>query len=186
MSSKKPSDNSMIRVHIVGASVCLLIAGGAVWFAADSISRRRGLFLSARHELTSVREELNQSVSKRTSLSSRVSELKDATSKSLKLESSKRLNQRTADISRLAESEQISIDTLQPQEMIRDARVPVQPLELEGFARADDVSAFLAHLGARMPDMHIEQIELTSESLGSDRVRLRLLLYWFVDPAGES
>jgi hypothetical protein len=185
-SEKKAPNSSLIGVHIVGASVCILITAGSAWFAADSVARRRGLFLSARHELTSVRAELDETASQRTTLTTKVRSLEDATRDSLSLSPSKSLNLRNAEITRLAERTGVSIDSLQPQDMIRDAKVPVQPLELTGTADADDAAVFLQELGEAMPDIHVQLIEMSSVALGSDRVRLRLTLYWFVDPAGES
>lgn len=187
MSQRKPKrDPALIKIHAIGGAFCLAIAGGSVWFAADSISNRRGLFLSARHELSAVRTELDQAVSQRGSLAARVNNLEEATRDALELSSIHRLNQRTAELSRLAESVDVSVDTLQPGEMVLEARVPVQPLELVGTAGASSVSDLLDELNQQMPDMHIQSIEMTSEALGSDRVRLRLTLYWFVDPTGES
>lgn len=184
--SKSSRDPSILRIHAVCGLVCVAIAGGAVWFAADSIAKRRGLFLSARHELSAVRGELDQVVAQRSSLAMRVNALEDVTRDGLTLSSAKRLNIRTTEISRLSEEVGVSVDTLQPSEMITDSRVPVQPLELVGTAQAANVSDLLDELSERMPDMHIQMIEITSTALGSDRVRLRVLLYWFVDPTAES
>ena len=183
---KSNSSQSLLGVHIAGASICLLITAGSVWFAADSVARRRGLFLSSRHELTSVRAELDETVGQRTKLASQMRTLSEATRDSLELSPSRSLNTRSAAMTQLAEQTEISIDSLQPGDMIRDAKVPVQPLELIGSASADQTADFLTQLGERMPDIHVQHIELTSVSLGSDRVRIRLTLYWFVDPAGES
>lgn len=182
---KTKPDHGLFKVHLTGALVCATIAGGSIWFAADSVAKRRGLFLSARHELTNTKERLNDTVSKRTALVSRVQHHERLTSEQLDLVPVKQLNARSQRIARLAESLEISIDSLQPMEMITDARVPVQPLELLGSAKADTVSDLLSALDEQMPDMHIQAIELKSESLGSDRVSLRLLFYWFVDPADE-
>jgi len=187
MTQKKAQrDASNLKIHAIGGALCLAIAGGSVWFAADSIAKRRGLFLSARHELTAVRGELDQAVSQRGSLAMRVNKLEDATRDALKLSSSRHLNKRTAELSRIAESVEVSVDMLQPGDMVLDARVPVQPLSLVGTADASSVSDLLDELGNQMPDMHIQSIEMTTEALGSERVRLRLTLYWFVDPTGES
>jgi hypothetical protein len=183
---KKPRDPAALKIHVIGAIICLAIAGGSIWFAADSISNRRGLFLSARHELTTVRSELDQAVDKRTSLASRVRMLEELTSDALELSSVKLLNKRTAEISRLAESVGISVDTLMPGEMIKDARVPVQPLELVGTADAGDVSVLLDELSVQMPDMHIQLIDIRTESFDSAQVRIQFSLYWFVDPADKS
>lgn len=176
-------DMGLMKVHMTGALICVLIAGGSIWFAADSISKRRGLFLSARHELTTTKQRLNETVSHRTTLAKRVQEIEIKTSQQLDLVSVKQLNARSEDIARLCESWEVSIDSLQPLEMITEARVPVQPLELIGTAEADAVTGLLGLLGEQMPDMHIQVIELSSTSLGSDRVHLHLIMYWFVDPA---
>ncbi len=181
--SGNKKDYGQIRVHMIGASVCVLIAAGSVWFAADSVAKRRGLFLSARHELKTAKDKLNDTLARRTALTTRVQNLERLTSQQLELVSVKRVNARTAEIVRLAETTGLSVDSLQPLDMITDARVPVQPLELIGVAQADSVSDLLAKLGELMPDMHIQTIELASQSLGSDRVRVRLLMYWFVDPS---
>lgn len=187
MSGSKPNGSkSLLGIHIAGASICLLIVSGSAWFAADSVARRRGLFLSSRHELTSVRAELDETVGQRTKLAGRMRTLSEETKDSLELSPARSLNTRSAAITQLAERTQVVIDSLQPGNMIRDAKVPVQPLDLVGSASADQAAAFLEQLGERMPDIHVQLIELTSAALGSDRVRIRLTLYWFVDPAGES
>lgn len=182
---KNNTEHGLVKVHLVGAAVCVLIAGGAIWFAADSVAKRRGLFLSARHELTNTKHRLNDTVTKRSALAARVQHLERLTSQQLDLVSVKRLNARSQSIARLAESLNISIDSLQLLEMITDARVPVQPLELKGSAHADSVSDLLGKLDEQMPDMHIQAIEIDSKTLGSDRVVLHLLMYWFVDPADQ-
>lgn len=179
---KSVSDSGLMKVHFAGAAVCVLIAAGSIWFAADSISKRRGLFLSARHELTNTKHRLSEVVTRRSTLAAHVQNLERLTSQQLALVSVRQLNARSQRIARLAESLDISIDSLQPQTMITDAKVPVQPLELIGSADADAVSDLLGALGSQMPDMHIQAIELDSVSTGSDRVLIRLLMYWFVDP----
>lgn len=179
-------DPALLRIHLAGGLACLVIAGGAVWFGADSIAKRRGVFLNARHELTAVRSELDEAVGARTRLASRVEDLGDATRDALSLSPVRRLNKRTEELSRLAESVGVDVDRLQPGEMITDARVPVQPIDLDGSAVASDVSRFLSRLDRDLPDMHIQSIDMTSESLGSTRVRLRMTLNWFVDPADGS
>ena len=179
-------DPKAMRIHIIGGILCVAIAGTAIWFASDSIAKRRGLFLSSRHELTTVRADLDQAVNSRTALANRVNALEDATRDSLELSPVQRLNKRTQELSRLSETVGIEVDTLQPGKMILDSRVPVQPLELEGSAVASDVSRLLDQLDKQMPDMHIQAINMTSEALGSTRVRLQISLYWFVDPTDES
>lgn len=179
-------DPAIVKIHVAGGILCAAIASAAVVFAYQSIENRRGLFLSARHELTTIRADLDQAVAKRTSLALRVNTLEDSTRDEMHLSTVKRLNQRTAEISNIAETVGVSIDTLQPDSLIEDRRVPVQPLDLEGSAKASNVSVLLDRFDQEMPDMHIQEIEITSESLGSQRVRLRLRLYWFVDPADNS
>lgn len=187
MSDQNPvKDPALLKIHIIGGIICLSIIGGAVWFASDSIAKRRGLFLSARHELSTVRSDLDGAVSSRTSLATRVQQLDELTRDALELSPVKRLNKRTEELSRLCESVQVAVDTLQPGEMILDSRVPVQPLELSGSAAASDVTLLLEKFDEQMPDMHIQSIDMTSESLGSSRVRLRMSLYWFVDPTSGS
>ena len=187
MSHQKTSkDPAVLKIHITGIIACAAIAGTAIWFASDSISKRRGLFLSARHELSTVRSELDQAVTARTALASRVNTLEDSTRDALQLSSVKRLNKRTEELSRLFETVGVAVDTLQPGEMVLDSRVPVQPLELVGSAHAEDVTRLLQGLHDQMPDMHIQSIDLTSEALGSARVRIRMSLCWFVDPTDES
>ena len=179
-------DPAIVKIHIAGGLLCAAIASAAVVFAYQSIEKRRGLFLSARHELTTIRADLDQAVARRTSLALRVNTLEDSTRDEMHLSSVKRLNQRTAQISSIAESVGVTIDTLQPDAMIEDKRVPVQPLDLEGSANASNVSVLLNRIDTEMQDMHIQAIDMTSESLGSQRVRLRIRLYWFVDPADNS
>ncbi|MAO21913.1 MAG: hypothetical protein CMJ35_13610 [Phycisphaerae bacterium] len=184
--SNKNRDHGLLRIHAVGAIACLLVAGGSVWFATHSVAKRRGLFLSARHELTTTKNQLNETVSTRSGLATMVQRLERITSQELDLVSVKQINARSADIVELAENAGLSVDSLQPLDMITDARVPVQPLELIGRADADEVSDMLAQLEANMPDTHIQSIELSSEVFGSQQVRVRMLMYWFVDPVEQS
>lgn len=177
------ASKGLMKIHATGAALCVLIAAGAIYFAADSISKRRGLFLSARHELTSTKAELNSAIRQRGDLASQVQRLERLTAENLELISIRELNTRTAEIVALAEKADVRIDSLQPLERIADARVPVQPLALLGSARAEDASALLGALGEQMPDMHIQTIELIGDSSQSATVTLRLVLYWFVDPA---
>ncbi|MFG0244460.1 MAG: hypothetical protein ACF8MF_00195 [Phycisphaerales bacterium JB052] len=179
-------NHGLLKVHATGAIACLLVAGGSVWFATHAVAKRRGLFLSARHELTTTKDRLNETVTTRTALATRVQRLERITSQDLDLVSVKQINARSADIVELAENAGLSVDSLQPLEMIADARVPVQPLELIGSADADDVAEMLEQLDARMPDTHIQSIELTSEVFGSQKVRVRMMMYWFVDPVEQS
>lgn len=184
MPAKQTSAHGLIKIHLIGGSLCVLIAASSIYFAGSSISLRRGLFLSARQELASTKAELNTAVKQRSDLASGVQRLERVTAENLELVPVKRLNVRTADIVALAETVSIRIDTLQPLEQIPDARVPVQPLVLMGSAHADDVSGFLGLLGEKMPDMHVQSIELGSESGEDSRVTVRMVMYWFVDPAG--
>lgn len=186
MSTKRPGDSSMMKVHAAGAAACLIVAAGSIWFATHTVSKRRGLFLSARHQLTTTKAELNETVARRSAIATQVQRLERLTSKELDLVSVRGINTRTAEIARIAENNGVRVDSLQPLSMISDARVPVQPLELLGGTEADSVSDLLDELERQMPDMHIQAIELTNEALGSDQVRIRIMLYWFVDPVEDS
>lgn len=183
MQAKGGMSPELLKIHGIGGGLCVLIAGCAIFFAGSSITKRRGLFLSARQELASTKTQLNEAVRQRGVLASRVQRLEQLTREDLDLVSVRRLNARTADIVALAERADVTIDSLQPQERILDARVPVQPLDLVGSAGADSVVAFLGALGEEMPDIHVQMVMLTSGSFESSVVDLRLQLFWFVDPA---
>jgi hypothetical protein len=176
--------NMLLKVHLLGGMTCVLIAGSAVYFAGQSISNRRGLFLSARHELERTRAELNDTINQRASLMMRVQTLEQLTADQPELTSVKMLNTRTADIVAIAESVDMLVDSLQPLDRITDKRVPVQPLEFRGTANAENVFAFLGLLGERMPDIHVQSIDLIKDSIDTSDVRVVCMLYWFNDPAG--
>lgn len=183
MPDNQASKNYLIKIHLIGGIICLAIAGSSVYFAGDSISKRRGVFLSARHELATTKSQLNESISQRAALASEVRILEERVEEQIELVSVKLLNARTAEIVSLAESVNIKIDSLQPRERIMDKRVPVQPLGIVGNANAEDVSKFLGRMSEQMPDIHIQSIDLNSEAVDSSRVRIDMLLYWFIDPA---
>jgi len=186
MPDKSQSSASLIKIHSIGGVVCLLIAGSSVYFAGHSISNRRGVFLSARHELESTRSELNETISHRTTLASRVHALEQETAQHPELVSIKMLNTRTAEIVELAESVHIQVDSLQPGERITDQKVPVQPLEFRSMSNADDVFAFLGLMSESMPDIHIQSVDLLRGSMDSPEVQLIMQMYWFNDPADQS
>jgi len=183
MKDNKIPAGDLIKVHFVGGLVCALIIGGSIYFAGSSISKRRGLFFSARQELASTKGQLNEAVSQRSMLAARVGVLERESSSQIELVSVKKLNGRTAEIVALAESMSLSIDTLQPSERITDKRVPVQPLEFSGMADAGDVFEFLGLLRDQMPDIHIQSIDIMSDSIESSKVHLEMEMYWFIDPA---
>lgn len=183
MAGNSFSQRHLFKVHLVGGLCCALIAGSSIYFAGNAISKRRGLFLNARHELSSTKSLLNDSVIERTTLTSQVRALEYATADQVELVSVKKLNGRTAEIVALAESVDIRIDSLQPGEQITDKRVPVLPMILVGSANADDVFAFLGLLGDQMPDIHIQELDLVSGSLESSTVQIDMQMYWFIDPA---
>ncbi len=184
-SSYAPGKN-LLSVHLVGALICVLIAGSSLYFAGNSLNKRRGLFFSARHELESSRALLNESVAQRTSLVSRVESLEQDMSEQIDLVSVKLLNARNAEIVEIAESVNIRVDSLQPGERIVDQRVPVQPLSFAGEANADDVYSFLGLMGERMPDIHFQMIDLRNSATDSSSVHIMVQMYWFVDPADAS
>ena len=179
------SKSGLMKIHAMGVASCALIAFGSIWFAADSVSKRRGLFLSARHELTTAKSELNSVVAARSTLFTQVQSLEKATADQLKLVSVRQVNARSAEIVGYAEQAGVSVDSLQPLEMILDARVPVQPLEFSATAQADQAADLLNKLDQAMPDIHIQTIQMISENLGTDKVRIRMLMYWFIDPADK-
>jgi len=183
MPGNQPSGKHLLKVHFVGGLICVLIAGASMYFAGSSISKRRGLFFSARHELANVKSQLNESVKQRTSLAGRVQVLEQESATKLELVSVKQLNARTAEIVSLAELLDIRIDSLQPEERILDKRVPVQPLVFKGASDADDVFAFLGLMSEQMPDIHIHSIDILSSSIDSSTVQIEMQMYWFVDPA---
>ena len=183
MATKQLFGKHLLKIHLVGGLVCLTIGGSAVYFAGNSISKRRGLFLSARHELASTKSLLNESIKQRSSLASRVQLYENDAQNQLELVSIKMLNARTAEIVELAEAVNIEIDSLQPRDRILDQRVPVQPLDFIGSANADEVFAFLEQMNENMSDIHIQTIDLQSDSIDSSRVQIHMQLYWFIDPA---
>lgn len=183
MQDNHVKSNHLLKVHLVGGLICALIAGSSIYFAGSSISKRRGLFFSARQELASTKSQLNDSIKQRTSLAARVQVLEKESDTQIDLISVRQLNARTAEIVKLAESLEIRIDSLQPGDRILDKKVPVQPLEFMGSSNADDVFAFLGLLGDRMPDIHIHSIDILSEANDSSSVQIQIQMYWFIDPA---
>ena len=183
MADNSSSKRHLVKVHLVGGLCCALIAGSSIYFAGNAITKRRGLFLSARHELVSTKSLLSDSLIERTALTTQVRALEYATEDQIELVSVNRLNGRTAEIVALAESVDIRIDSLQPGKQIVDKRVPVLPMALVGSANADDVFAFLGLLGDQMPDIHIQELDLVSGSLESSVVQIDMQMYWFIDPA---
>jgi len=185
MTDNQPPKSSQIQVHLVGGLVCALIAGASIYFAGTAISKRRGVFLNARHELASKKSMLNDSASQRATLAGRIRSIEKQSSHQIELFSAKELNSRTAEIVKLAESVEIQIDSLQPNNRIDDARVPVQPLILTGNSTADQVFAFIELIGDRMPDIHIQGIDIVNGALETPEVHISMELYWFVDPASQ-
>jgi len=186
MAANQSSKSGHLQVHLVGGLVCALIAGASIYFAGAAISKRRGVFLSARHELASKKSLLNESASQRATLAGQIRKIEQQSDHQIKLYPARQLNARTAEIVLLAESVNIQIDSLQPSERIDDARVPVQPLMLAGNSNADDVFAFIELLGERMPDIHIQGIDILNGSIETPEVHINMELYWFVDPASQS
>ena len=181
--SNQSSKTNLFKIHIVGALVCLLIAGASVFFAGSAVSQRRGVFLNARHELANTKSLLSESASERALLVADVQTLELETKDRVQLVSVRLLNARTGTIVRLAESVGISIESLQPEDRITDKRVPVQPMRFIGSANADDLFLFLGLMSEDMPDIHIQSIDLISDSMESSNVEIDLLMYWFIDPA---
>ena len=181
--SSRPSA-SLMKIHLIGGLVCVLIAGASVAVSGNAVSKRRGIFLNARHELASVKGMLSGSAGQRASLDTRVHRVEKIVSDQVHLYTAKMLNTRTAEIVELAESVRMRVDSLQPTEMITDQRVPVQPLQLVGEANADAVYKFLEIIRTQMPDIHVQSIDLKSASLDTPTVGIEIKFYWFVDPAG--
>jgi len=186
MASNQGTTKHLFKIHLAGGLVCVLIAGSSVYFAGSSISKRRGLFFTARQELSNAKAQLNESAKQRTTLASRVQVLEQESANLFDLVPIKQLNERTAQIVALAEQVEIRVDSLQPLDRITDKRVPVEPLELIASADADNVFGFLRSLHDRMPDIHIQTIDLLSDSIESPIVQIRMLMYWFTDPADEN
>ena len=186
MADKQSSRSGLLKVHVVGALVCAAIAGSSIYFAAGSISKRRVIFVSARTEYANTKSQVSKTLSQRMTLASLVQELEKETKQELQLVSAKQLNTRTAEIVTLAESVEIRLDSLQPLDLITDKRVPVQPLELRGSARADQAIEFLTLLSEQMPDIHVQAINLDKDSVDSSSVLITMQLYWFVNPADVS
>ncbi len=183
MTSNGISGKHLLKIHFVGGLICLLIAGSSIYFAGNSIAKRRGLFFTARHELANIKLQLNETVKQRTSLSRQVQMLEQESAAQLELVSVRQLNARTVKIVSLAESLQIRVDSLQPEDRILDKRVPVQPLRFKGVSNAEDIFAFLGLMSDQMPDIHIHSIDILSTSMDSSAVQVEMQMYWFVDPA---
>jgi len=175
--------NPAIHIHILGTTICILIVAGAVTFAGNSIKQRRGVFLSARQELTNVKGKQHQSMQDRASLASLVEEFQEKAQAYIKLDSVETMNRRMVSVVEVAESNGVQVDSFQHQQMLTDTEVPVQPFILRGDAEADNAHAFLQALGVQMPDIHIQSVNLIGDSYETSRVRVQLHMYWFVDPA---
>ncbi len=173
----------LLKIHIAGGLICLIIAGSSIYFAGNSIAKRRGVFLSAHHELANVKLQLNESIKQRTSLARQVRVLEQVSATQLELVPVRQLNARTVEIVSLAESLHIRVDSLQPDDRILDKRVPVQPFWFKGSCNADDIFTFLGLMSDQMPDIHIHSIDILSTSVDSSAVQVEMQMYWFVDPA---
>jgi|GEM_PF-4274338 len=174
-----------MKIHVLGSAACLVIACSAIYFASKSISNQRGHYFNAQHLLATAKSELNESVTRRVQLTTRVQQLKKQTEGQLDLVPIKMLNSRTAEIVSLAESVGVRVDSLQPLEKITDKQVPVQPLEIRAKSSASELYILLEELNDKMPDIHIQSIDIINSSTEISEVQITILLYWFVSPADK-
>ncbi|MDF1808467.1 MAG: hypothetical protein P1U42_02095 [Phycisphaerales bacterium] len=185
--SSQPSIHKhLLKIHVLGSVACLLIACSAIYFASKSIANQRGHYFNAQHLLANAKSDLNESLTQRMLLTTRVQHLKKEVESQLDLVPVRMLNSRTAQIVELAESVGVRIDSLQPLEKITNNQVPVQPLEIRAKSSASELYKLLGEMNELMPDIHIQSIDILNVSKEISDVQITILLYWFVSPADKT
>jgi Tfp pilus assembly protein PilO len=84
----------------------------------------------------------------------------------LKMQSAAGLNGRIAQLTELAGGHQLQIDGIEPGEPVKGTRINAVPLRVNGRGGFRNLAALLAHVRTELPDLGVDQIDLTAGPAG--------------------
>jgi Tfp pilus assembly protein PilO len=164
----KYADRPIWQIH-VGATVgcCTLVA--LVYFAwiGPHLSQRLERIRQSA-EIITVQNKAEVITDDLDRLQIRLTEAKAAVQQATLAErSTAGLNGRIARLTELAGAHQLQIDGIEPGEPVKNPRNVAIPLRLNGSGGYRNVAAMLAHVRTALPDMGVDQIEMTGGAPGS-------------------
>jgi hypothetical protein len=172
------------RVDAAAVTLCAVLSVTLYWGGLVPLMRARDQTLSRQEELKSRREEassLAASVARVRSQLQGVREVVDRTP--LKLQPSRQVNSRLAELTDLATAHGLQIEHIEPASSRRAGRYEIVPLKLAGVGRYPTCVIFLHKLREGFPDTVIAGFELSGNPTAPGSGRFEMELHWFATPS---
>ena len=175
----------LIGIHL-GASATL-VALTASWFLVGVqpllSAKQRAATLG--EEASAQRDAIRELVSKRDESGTRLASIEESLAQTtVRLKPASALNAQLAEITRLAEVEQIVVDRIEPSAMVETALATRVPVRFAGRGASPSAIRFLAALRKRFPDIAVEGFEMATQ--GNEAIAaVRFDCVWYADRTAE-
>ena len=165
-----------LRINVVAGGICALMALPLCFARVNPFLRPRSYAAEQKAKLADLRDRqlgLSKSLLQRRE---QLASLREA----LRLESSGTVNQRIAELARLAEATGLAVDGVQPGEAGRLGPYATVPTNVRASGKYPLCVAFLRALKQAFPDTSVDSFELTRKSDAEDgSAEFRVQLLWY-------
>ena len=182
--SRHVSAASLHAIHLYGV-VALVLIGLLAYYAAFRPLIQRHAFVSDEHSLiNSTRAKLGQQQLKIAVQRELLAACRQSyQSHVIRLESSRKLNDRLASVSEVASRNDALIDDLQPDKSAAGVQFDSQPIHMTGSATLPAFARLLHQLRSEQADVGITTFDLTNTSRDEAAAKFTLNLVWYTEAA---
>jgi hypothetical protein len=172
------------HVDVTALALCALMTLGLYYGGLVPLMRERDATLARRDQLEAHRgnaSHLAASVARARGQLQSVREGIDQTP--LKLQPSRLVNSRLAELTDLANAQGLQIEHIEPAQARTAGRYEIVPLRMAGVGRFPTCVAFLHKLREEFPDTGIAGFELSGNPAVPGTGRFEMELHWFATPS---
>ncbi len=175
------------QMDMIGLVTCLAVTGLVVYFGLMPAYRAREAMITEKELLQNKKKLAMDSALRLSQLKQEYSSVeREVSSHPLQLKPLNYLNQRISDITRLAVSDGLEMDQIEPGTSRRDDFYITVPLRMAGRGEFEEAVAFLHRLHESVPDMAVGKVSLTARPGASKAVAdFHLDLVWHAAPQDE-
>jgi hypothetical protein len=172
--------------HVDAAALTLCVALSVALYSGGLVPlmRDHDQTLARQADLKARREEASSLAASVARVRSQLLGVREAVDRTpLKLQPSRHVNTRLAELTDLATAHGLQIEHIEPAPSRRTGRYEIVPLKLAGVGRYPTCVAFLHKLREGFPDTVIAGFELSGNPTAPGSGRFELELHWFATPS---
>lgn len=182
--SRAGKGRSLWHLDVAAVTMCVALSVALYFAGLVPLMRERDETLARQTELKSRREEASSLAASVARARAQLQGAREAVDRTpLKLQPSRHVNSRLAELTDLATAHGLQIEHIEPASSRRAGRYEIVPLKLAGVGRYPTCVVFLHKLREGFPDTVIARFELSGNPTAPGSGRFEMELHWFATPS---